>query len=59
VALVGLVDLLRADGRGRLLDVQWATGHLASLGAVEVARPAYLRMLAEALPLPQPRMGLE
>jgi leucyl/phenylalanyl-tRNA--protein transferase len=59
VALVGLVELLRADGHDRLLDVQWATGHLVSLGAVEVARPAYLAMLAEALPLPQPTMGLE
>ena len=39
VALVALVDLLRADGDGRrLLDVQWATPHLASLGVVEVAR---------------------
>jgi leucyl/phenylalanyl-tRNA--protein transferase len=59
VALVGLVELLRADGHDRLLDVQWATEHLVSLGAVEVARPAYLAMLAEALPLPQPTMGLE
>ncbi len=59
VALVGLVELLRADGRDRLLDVQWATEHLVSLGAVEVARPAYLTLLAEAVPLPQPTMGLE
>jgi leucyl/phenylalanyl-tRNA--protein transferase len=59
VALVGLVELLRADGRDRLLDVQWATEHLVSLGAVAVARPAYLALLAEALPLPQPTMGLE
>jgi leucyl/phenylalanyl-tRNA--protein transferase len=59
VALVGLVELLRADGRDRLLDVQWATEHLVSLGAVEVARPAYLALLAEAVPLPQPTMGLE
>ena len=59
VALVGLVELLRAEGGDRLLDVQWATEHLVSLGAVEVARPAYLALLAEAAPLPQPRMGLE
>ena len=39
VALVGLVELLRDDGvADRLLDVQWLTPHLASLGAVEVAR---------------------
>ena len=32
-ALVGLVELLRAsDHAGRLLDVQWMTPHLASLG---------------------------
>ena len=59
VALVALTDLLRADGLDRLLDVQWATDHLSSLGAVEVARPAYLDLLAEALPLPHPRMVLE
>ena len=55
VALMGLVDLLRADGRpGRLLDVQWVTPHLASLGAVEIPRPEYLRRLARALELPPP-----
>ncbi len=58
-ALVALVELLSADGRGRLLDVQWATEHLVSLGAVEVARPAYVSMLAEALPLPPPAWPLE
>lgn len=59
VALVALVGMLRADGRQRLLDVQWATGHLASLGAIEVPRPAYLAMLAEALPLPPAELALE
>ena len=64
VALVGLVDLLRREPRAqgapeRLLDVQWATDHLASLGAMAVARPAYLTMLAEALPLPPPELRLE
>jgi leucyl/phenylalanyl-tRNA---protein transferase len=55
VALVGLVSLLTADGvEGRLLDVQWVTPHLATLGATEVSRAAYLRLLAEALPLPSP-----
>jgi leucyl/phenylalanyl-tRNA--protein transferase len=56
VALVGLVELLRgqAPDGPRLLDVQWATDHLVSLGAVEVARPAYLDLLAEALQSPQP-----
>jgi leucyl/phenylalanyl-tRNA--protein transferase len=56
VALVALVDILRDEhAADRLLDVQWLTPHLASLGAVEVPRPTYLRLLAAALPLPQPR----
>jgi leucyl/phenylalanyl-tRNA--protein transferase len=55
VALVALVELLRADGRpARLLDVQWATDHLRSLGAVELPRPVYLSRLAEACRLPLP-----
>jgi leucyl/phenylalanyl-tRNA--protein transferase len=55
VALVALVELLRADGRPeRLLDVQWSTPHLAGLGAVELPRREYLLRLAAALPLPVP-----
>ncbi|HEX6920025.1 MAG TPA: leucyl/phenylalanyl-tRNA--protein transferase [Actinomycetes bacterium] len=55
VALVGLVELLRwAGGAGRLLDVQWLTPHLESLGAVEVPRTRYLAMLRDALELPAP-----
>jgi leucyl/phenylalanyl-tRNA---protein transferase len=57
VALVGLVDLLDDEHADRrLLDVQWSTDHLASLGVVTVPRPAYVRMLGEALtcPLPEP-----
>ena len=55
VALVGLVDLL-SDGHaeGRLLDVQWRTDHLASLGVVEVSRPLYQVLLTRALALPVP-----
>lgn len=49
VALVRLVNDLSADGRGRLLDVQWVTPHLASLGAVAIARAEYRRRLAAAL----------
>lgn len=51
VALVHLVGLLRRGGAG-LLDVQWTTPHLVSLGAVDVDRPTYLRLLAEALARP-------
>jgi leucyl/phenylalanyl-tRNA--protein transferase len=55
VALVGLVSLMTSDGvEGRLLDVQWVTPHLATLGAVEVPRSTYLRMLEEALSQPAP-----
>lgn len=48
VALLSLVERLRAGGF-RLFDTQFLTPHLASLGAVEVSRAAYRRMLAEAL----------
>jgi leucyl/phenylalanyl-tRNA--protein transferase len=56
VALVGLVELLAADGRPRLLDVQWATGHLRTLGAIDVPRLEYLERLAavRTSPLPGP-----
>jgi leucyl/phenylalanyl-tRNA--protein transferase len=62
VALVHLVELLAAgDGgpeaaarAGRLLDVQWRTDHLASLGAVEVSRRRYGELLERALQLPLP-----
>ncbi|HUF85470.1 MAG TPA: leucyl/phenylalanyl-tRNA--protein transferase [Acidimicrobiia bacterium] len=47
VALVRLVDWLRSRG-AQLLDVQWATPHLASLGAIEMPRTRYLELLAEA-----------
>jgi leucyl/phenylalanyl-tRNA---protein transferase len=48
VALMALVDLMRESDM-RLLDVQWCTEHLASLGAVEVSRTDYLARLAVAL----------
>jgi leucyl/phenylalanyl-tRNA--protein transferase len=53
-ALLGLVRLLQAAGGGRLLDVQWATPHLISLGAVEVPRAEYHRLLDAALLLSDP-----
>jgi leucyl/phenylalanyl-tRNA--protein transferase len=56
VALVGLVDLLRDDhAPRRLLDVQWATPHLASLGVVEIPRRVYLSRLDDALDVPLPK----
>ena len=54
VALLRLVEVLDDGVEGRLLDVQWVTDHLATLGAVEVDRPDYLRLLEEALELPTP-----
>lgn len=51
-ALAHLVTLLDDGDDRRLLDVQWATDHLASLGAVEVPRAEYLRRLPVALTLP-------
>ena len=55
VALVGLVELLREDGDPRrLLDVQWATDHLRTLGAVDIPRPRYLELLALAREAPLP-----
>ena len=47
VALVDLVDRLHAAGY-RLLDVQWATPHLRTLGVVEIPRPRYVVALEEA-----------
>jgi leucyl/phenylalanyl-tRNA--protein transferase len=48
VALVHLVARLRF-GRFRLLDTQFITEHLASLGAIEISRGDYRRRLAAAL----------
>jgi leucyl/phenylalanyl-tRNA--protein transferase len=58
VALLALVDVLRQDADPRrLLDVQWRTDHLGSLGVVDITREHYLRLLAAALACP-PAPGL-
>lgn len=51
VALVALVEVLRSgpDADRALLDVQWRTEHLASLGVTELPRTTYLRRLAAAI----------
>ena len=55
VALVALVELLSDDYVDqRLLDVQWQTPHLASLGMVEISRREYLVALNHALAVPLP-----
>jgi len=55
VALVGLVEIMRACPEP-VIDVQWQTPHLASLGVVEIPRADYLEQVARAMegPLPEP-----
>ena len=48
VALMGLVGLMQ-ESEMTLLDVQWCTEHLASLGAIEIGRAEYLERLARAI----------
>ncbi len=47
VALMALVDLMRESDMS-LLDVQWCTEHLASLGAIAIPREDYLARLSDA-----------
>lgn len=54
VALVALVDIL-AGGTAPLLDVQWRTDHLASLGARDIPRQSYLARLPVACNAAGPR----
>lgn len=54
-ALVALVDrMVTAGPADRILDVQWRTEHLASLGVVEVDRADYVARLPAALARPEP-----
>ena len=55
-AFVALVRHLvgAGDAESRLLDVQWLTPHLASLGAIEIPRGDYRRRLSVAVELPSP-----
>ncbi len=50
-ALVFLAQKLN-DGQGRLIDCQWRTEHLASLGVREISRKNYLELLPELLQIP-------
>lgn len=55
VALVALVERLTEPGaKGRLLDIQWVTPHLESLGATAIPRDRYLERLRVAIELPLP-----
>jgi len=51
VALVALVSGLEACG-AELLDVQWTTDHLATLGITSIPRRSYLERLERALECP-------
>ena len=55
VALVALADGL-LDGHPRLIDVQWATPHLRSLGVRAIPRRQYLQRLPELLESPAPAL---
>jgi leucyl/phenylalanyl-tRNA--protein transferase len=55
VALVQLVVVMNRGGS--LLDVQWQTPHLESMGAVVIGRDEYLRRLPAALAVPGPFDG--
>jgi leucyl/phenylalanyl-tRNA--protein transferase len=48
VALMHLVDLMNLGGM-TLLDTQWCTDHLASLGCISVPRTQYLGLLRQAI----------
>lgn len=56
VALVALVEAMQSSG-AELLDVQWLTPHLASLGAVAISRYDYHKRLREAVARPQLCLG--
>ncbi|HYO85173.1 MAG TPA: leucyl/phenylalanyl-tRNA--protein transferase [Dermatophilaceae bacterium] len=55
VALLALAELVHADqDPRRIIDTQWRTEHLASLGVVDLPRGVYLRRLSVALGAPPP-----
>ncbi|MCL3817201.1 leucyl/phenylalanyl-tRNA--protein transferase [Aeromicrobium wangtongii] len=51
VALVALAEVVGEDG---LIDTQWSTSHLASLGVTEWPRDRYLARLATLVDAPPP-----
>jgi leucyl/phenylalanyl-tRNA--protein transferase len=48
VAVMHLVEAMNTAGMA-LLDTQWCTDHLATLGCIEVPRTEYLKLLAQAI----------
>lgn len=60
VALLRLVSAMQRDGQAdRIIDVQWRTDHLASLGVIEIDRDEYLGVLDETLALSAPDWAAE
>jgi leucyl/phenylalanyl-tRNA--protein transferase len=58
VALMRLVQILSDQHhRSRIIDVQWLTEHLASLGAGIIPRETYLATLDHFLAVPDPVWG--
>lgn len=54
-AVVAMAGYVFADGDPRrLIDVQWSTDHLQTLGVVTMSRPDYLRRLEQARELTPP-----
>lgn len=57
VALLKLVEIVADDGDAdRLIDVQWSTPHLESLGVVEIERTHYLAAVTRAVALDPPAL---
>jgi leucyl/phenylalanyl-tRNA--protein transferase len=55
VALVGLVEFLNDEyADRRLIDVQWKTKHLSTLGVIEMPRDEYLKLIPHTMSLPHP-----
>ncbi len=53
VALAALDEIMQ-EAPGAVIDTQWTTDHLVSLGAFDVTRNDYARLLSTALELPRP-----
>jgi leucyl/phenylalanyl-tRNA---protein transferase len=59
-AVVAMAGFVFADGDPRrIVDVQWATDHLRSLGVVSIPRAEYLDRLARALEAPPPSFAAQ
>jgi leucyl/phenylalanyl-tRNA--protein transferase len=48
-AMVYLVNKLKEAGGERLLDVQWQTPHLKSMGVIKIPRKKYISLLPEVM----------